>query len=56
MDPELEVARHFLGLLYYDLGLYQKAIRAFDLAISLDPGNAGVYKDRAEAHIRLDMY
>ena len=58
LDPRNSpaVAYQFRGLLYHELGLFQRAIEDFDQAIKLDPALVDIEANRAETYRRQDIF
>ena len=55
LSPELAEAYSNRGMVYLNLGQYERAIQDFDQAIHLQPEHADAYASRALAYICLGM-
>ncbi len=55
-NPYSEIAWHQLGLQYYRLKKYQKALEAFDYAIAIDESFIGAYLEKAKTLEKLNRY
>ncbi len=55
-NPYSEIAWHQLGLQYYRLKNYQKALNAFDYAIAIDESFIGAYLEKAKTLEGLKRY
>ena len=49
MNPDLAVAHHNRGYVYYVKGEYDRAVTEYDKAIRLDPNDGDYYNHRGNA-------
>ncbi len=55
-DPYNQLAWFHLGLCYYDLGLYDKSVEAFDYCIVINENSYEAYSQKAEGLIAMENY
>jgi tetratricopeptide (TPR) repeat protein len=51
LNPDLDEAYHYLGILYYHVGLRQESIEAFSKALKINPNNKIATADFASTYI-----